>query len=81
MDLLRELFTLSVDLAPGTAGLGDAGSLFSHLQDRRILSEKYLGRQSLPIRAAVQTEALRPSRRPPLPERQEPLIRLHVIYW
>ena len=44
MALIREFYSPSVDLSPGMVGLVGSESLFTHLKNRKMVTEKYLAR-------------------------------------
>ena len=44
MALLRELFAPFSRISPGMVGMEDCGSLFTHLKNRKMVTEKYLAR-------------------------------------
>ena len=48
MELLREFY------APGMAGKEECGSLFTHLRNRKLLTEKYLVRHFLSIQQLIE---------------------------
>ena len=58
MALIREFYTPLVGLSPGTAGLEDCESLFSHLRTKRMITEKYLVRHFLSIQQSLDNKEL-----------------------
>ena len=56
MSMLRELFKRFLDLSPGIVGLEDCESLFAHLKNRQIFTEKFLVRHFLASREALETQ-------------------------
>ena len=56
MELLREFYAASVDIAPHMVGLGGGDSLFTHLPKRGIGAEKNLACDSLAVNWSIGTE-------------------------
>ena len=54
--MLRDFFAHLLNLAPGTADLGDCESLFNYLKNKKTISEKFLVRQFLAIQQALETQ-------------------------
>ena len=58
MALLREFYTPFAKVSPSMVGLVDCESLFTHLKNRKMFTEKYLVRHFLSIRQFLEDEEL-----------------------
>ena len=58
MALIRDFFAPFVGLSPGMVGMEDRESLFSHLRNKKTITEKYLIRHFLSIQQALEEEDL-----------------------
>ena len=56
--MFRELYEQFFGLAPGKAGLEDCESLSTHLQNKKISTEKLLVRHILAIQQALRMQEL-----------------------
>ena len=56
MSMIRELFGRFIDFTPGIVGLGGCESLFAHLKNKEIITEKVLVRQSPTIQQALEMQ-------------------------
>ena len=54
MSLIREFYAPFVDISPGMVGLEDCESLFNHLRNKKMITEKYLVRHFLSIQQALE---------------------------
>ena len=54
MALIREFYAPFVGLSPGMVGMEDCESLFSHLRNKKMVTEKYLIRHFLSIQQALE---------------------------
>ena len=53
MALLREFYAPFSRISPGMVGMEDCESLFAHLKNRKMITEKYLVRHFLSIQQFV----------------------------
>ena len=54
MTLLREFYGQFSRISPGWVGMGGCGSLFTHLKNRKMVTEKYLVRHFLGIQQSLE---------------------------
>ena len=53
MALLREFYAPFAHISPGLVGMGDCESLFTHLKNKKMITEKYLVRHLLSIQQFI----------------------------